>query len=377
MLKKVVRILVALACLGTFVALIANLPTVFLPWILWFLAASAAAVWLWPAGKTAVFVLIILGVFVYIGELVTEISGGEATTAVAEGISPEAGEAIYWGKGKCSTCHSLGGQGSAVRGPNHADVCAKARDLRLPERQAAGASHIQTATDYLVESIADPQAYIVEGFAGAMPKVYLPPISLTPEEITAVIVYMQTQGCEPDPAVIELPSEILNAAATEVAAGGEFTLALVGDPAAGQELFFDAEGAAGCIQCHTVGEEGADVGPELTDVAGTQTLAYIFESIMDPSAQIAAGDYEPIQVQLNDGSVLSGIITGEDETALTIKDKEGVETVVNLSDISRERRYPDIPSLMPGNFGQLLTVQQVADLIAFLQQSAGVLPEEE
>lgn len=381
-IKKLARILAALACLGTFVALIAGLPTFLLPWILWFLVASAVAVWLWPAGKTAVFVLVTLGLFVYVGALVTEISGGEATTAVAEGISPEAGEAIYWGKGKCSTCHSLGDQGSAVRGPNHADVCAKARDLRVPERQAAGASDIQTATDYLVESIADPEAYIVEGFAGAMPEVYLPPISLTPEEITAVIVYMQTQGCEPDPAAIELPSEILNAAAAEVAAGGEFSLGLVGDPAAGRELFFDAEGPAGCIQCHTVGEEGADVGPDLTDVAGTQTLAYIFESIMDPSAQIAPGGYEPIQVQLNDGTVLSGIITVEDETALTIKDKEGVETVVALSDINRERRYPDIPSLMPANFGQLLTVQEVADLIAFLQQSAGVadvpsVPEEE
>ena len=26
---------------------------------------------------------------------------------------------LYWGRGRCYTCHSLGGQGSAVRGPNH------------------------------------------------------------------------------------------------------------------------------------------------------------------------------------------------------------------------------------------------------------------
>jgi hypothetical protein len=50
--------------------------------------------------------------------------------------------------------------------------------------------------------------------------------------------------------------------------------------------------------------------------------------------------------------------------------------VVQKSDIQRERRYPDIPSLMPGNFGELLTVKQVADLIAFLQESAGVVPVE-
>jgi putative heme-binding domain-containing protein len=95
---------------------------------------------------------------------------------------------------------------------------------------------------------------------------------------------------------------------------------------------------------------------------------------MDPSAQIAAGDYTPIQVQLNDGTILSGIIKDEDEATVTIKDKEDLETVVNKSDIQREKRYPDVPSLMPGNFGELLTVQQVANLIAFLQESAGVLP---
>ena len=44
--------------------------------------------------------------------------------------------------------------------------------------------------------------------------------------------------------------------------------------------------------------------------------------------------------------------------------------------LSVRKRYPDVPSLMPGNFGELLTVKQVADLIAFLQQSAGVLPSE-
>ncbi|MGH8247346.1 MAG: c-type cytochrome, partial [Gammaproteobacteria bacterium] len=219
-----------------------------------------------------------------------------------------------------------------------------------------------------------PQAYIVEGFSGAMPKVYLPPVSLTPDEIRAVILYMQAQGCEPDAAAISLPAEILKAASAEVEAGAPFTLVVTGDPAAGQALFFDEAGAAACVKCHTVAGEGEEVGPELTDVAGTQTLEYIFESIMNPSAEIAAGDYEPIQVQLSDGTILSGIIKAEDDATVTIKDKEGVETVVNKPDINRERRYPDVPSIMPDNFGELLTVKQVADLIAFLQQSAGVLP---
>jgi putative heme-binding domain-containing protein len=377
-LNKLAPILGALLCLGTFIALVADAPPFLAPWILWFVIASALAVYLWPGGRTVIFVLFNLGLFIYIGALITAISGGgEAAAAVAAGVNPEAGEAIYWGKGKCSTCHSLGDRGSAVRGPNHENVCGKARDQRVAERQAAGAAQIQTATDYLVESIADPKVYIVEGYSGAMPKPYLPPISLSPDEISAVIMYMQAQGCEPDAAAINLPAEILRAATTEVAAGSPFSLVVTGDPEAGRALFFDSEGAAACVKCHTVAGEGENVGPELTDVAGTQTLEYIFESMMNPSAALAPGDYEPIQVQLSDGTILSGIISEEDEATVTITDKEGVETTVNKSDINREKRYPDVPSIMPDNFGELLTVKQVADLIAFLQESAGALPSEE
>lgn len=376
-MNKLARILAALACLGTFVALIADFPTVLLPWFIWFLAASALAIWLWPTGRTAIFALLTLGIFVFIGTLVTDISGGGTTATAAEGVNPEAGESVYWGKGKCSTCHSLGERGSAVRGPNHENVCGIARDQRVAERQADGATNIQTATDYLVESIAEPEAYIVEGYSGTMPEPYLPPISLNPDEIRAVITYLQAQGCEPDTGAINLPPEVLSAAVSDMVAGEAFTLVLAGDPEAGRELFFDARGPAACVQCHKIADEGSDVGPELTDVAGTQTLVYIFESILDPSAEIAAGGYEPIQVQLNDGTVIAGVIVEEDESKVLIKDKEGVETVANISDINRERRYPDVPSIMPGNFGELLTVQQVADLIAFLQDSAGVLPNEE
>jgi putative heme-binding domain-containing protein len=375
-MTRLIQILAALACLGTFIALIADAPTLLLPWIVWFLAASALAAYLWPGGRTGVFVLVTLGVFVYIGVLVTAISGGGEGVVAAAGVNPEAGEAIYWGKGKCSTCHSLGDRGSAIRGPNHLNVCATAHSQRVAERQTQGATHIQTATDYLVESIAEPNAYIVSGFSGAMPRVYLPPISLSADEIRAVLTYLQAQGCEPDPAAIKLPPEVLNAAQAEVAASGPFSLVVKGDPEAGKSLFLDASGPAACVKCHMLAGEGGQVGPELTDVASTQTVEYIFESIMDPSAQIASGGYEPIQVQLKDGTVLSGIIKAEDGAAVTIKDKEGVETVVNEADIQREKRYPDIPSLMPGNFGELLTVKQVADLIAFLQQSAGVLPGE-
>ena len=373
---KVLRIVAGIFFLATFVALLINPQEFVLPWIVWFIAAAVLTAAASPGARTVVFVLVILGAFIYIGAVVTRISGGGTAAAAAEGVNVESGEAIYWGEGKCSTCHSLGDQGSAVRGPNHADVCAKARDLRVAERQAAGATHIETATDYIIESLADPDAYLVEGFSAAMPKVYLPPISLSADKVTSVILYMQAQGCTPDVSTIHLPSEIINAAAAQSEGVAPFTLVLAGDPAAGRTLFMDPTGSAACVQCHSVEGEGADVGPELTDVTGTQTLEYVFESIMDPSAVIASGGYDPIQIRLADGTDISGVLRAEDDATLTIVLKDGTEVSVAKSDIQRELRYPDLPSLMPGNFGELLTVQQVADLMAFLQESSGVLPTE-
>ncbi|MCP4384244.1 MAG: hypothetical protein GY798_23020, partial [Hyphomicrobiales bacterium] len=65
------------------------------------------------------FLLLVLGVYLWIGYSVAKLTGGDRETSVAVDVSPEGGEAIYWGKGRCFTCHSVGGQGSAVRGPNH------------------------------------------------------------------------------------------------------------------------------------------------------------------------------------------------------------------------------------------------------------------
>src|SRR3990172_2075033 len=107
-MNKLVRILAALACLGTFIALVADAPAFLLPWILWFLAASALATYLWPGGRTVVFVLVMLGAFVYIGALVTAISGrGGGAAAGCRGQPPSrkppSSQAI---RGQCrkSTC---------------------------------------------------------------------------------------------------------------------------------------------------------------------------------------------------------------------------------------------------------------------------------
>ncbi len=120
--------------------------------------------------KIFVFMLIVLGAFLWTGYKITEMTGGEKTAAVAVEVTPEGGEAVYWGKGRCFTCHSVGDRGSAVRGPNHGQFGEKfpepmgARATNRAKERSEKTGEDYTAIDYLVESLANPGAYGVEGY---------------------------------------------------------------------------------------------------------------------------------------------------------------------------------------------------------------------
>ena len=84
--------------------------------------------------------------------------------------------------GGCITCHSLT-PGKVLVGPSLADIGAIAAD-RIP-----GTS----ARDYLLESITDPDGFLVEGFdAGRMPGNWTDGLSM--EQLTAIVDYMLTLG---------------------------------------------------------------------------------------------------------------------------------------------------------------------------------------
>ena len=68
--------------------------------------------------KVFVVLLVVLACYIWVGRTITAMTGGEKTAGGVVEISPEGGEQIFWGKGRCFTCHSVGGQGSAVRCPN-------------------------------------------------------------------------------------------------------------------------------------------------------------------------------------------------------------------------------------------------------------------
>jgi putative heme-binding domain-containing protein len=304
--------------------------------------------------------LVFVGSVVWLCGLLSRISGESASIATIAGINPEAGESIFWGKGKCHTCHQIGTRGSAVRCPNLENVAEKAVE-RVKERAAQGDTGM-TATDYIVESISFPNNYVVDGFKGEMPLVYEPPISLNQEEITAVITYLQTQGGEADASTIKIPDEVVKKISAGKGKAVAWSPYMEGDPEVGESLFFDTESNAGCAKCHTVKEKGAKIGPELTTVAGTRTPQFLVESILKPSAVIASG-FEPYLIITIDGEYITGVKKSEDDEWFELANQEGELIEIHKDDI--ETIATQTTSIMP-DFSKTLNMEEFHNILSFL-----------
>lgn len=324
--------------------------------------------------KAALFAVAVCAVYIYIGEVITEISGGAKTATTVAGVSPEAGESIFWGKGKCHTCHAVGDQGSAIRAPNlgaHGAEFPLPIALRAEERAKELSQKLGrpfTAADYLVSSHYEPELYVVSGYKNEMPVVFHAPISLKADEVLAVDLYLQSQGGEPDAdALVKSPYfELLKKAAGSQSAATTvaFKPYLAGDPEKGKEIFFNPGSKAPCAKCHTVAGKGGKVGPELTNVAGTRDIPYIIQSVLEPSAEIASG-YEAFLVVTKDGEYIGGVKKAEDEQSVSIADNEGVLHKISRDNI--EKMVQQKKSIMPDNFRDLLTLDEFHNLLAFLE----------
>ena len=326
--------------------------------------------------KVLSFTLALLASFTYMGYVITSLSGGPVR--VVQGVGPEAGEAIFWGKGTCYTCHAIGDRGSSIRGPNQGatgplGMAIGERAAERGEERSAETGVTYTAVDYLLESMIEPNVYVVEGYKAEMPVVTAPPVALGPEEIQALIAYLLSQDGDSEPLEIERSpfwQDVL-AASAKGAAADPFRLYLQGDAEAGRELFF-SEQEMGCSRCHAVGEQGGRVGPELTMVAATRSVPFLIESILDPNATVASG-YEQTIVQLLDWSEMSGIKTRETDEILEIADTLGELHTISKSEIEEMETIPG--SVMPTNFGELLSVAEFHDLVAFVLTLHGATAE--
>lgn len=260
------------------------------------------------------------------------------------------GEALFWSKAQCFRCHRIGDRGEGLRGPNLEDVGFRAR-------ARAQALELDSATAYIAQSVLQPDAYVVEGYSNDMPRVYQPPIGLTAEDVTAVITYLQSQGGEVDTWAIDLDRQVLARPVPDRPLPE-------GDADDGEDAFTEF----GCMTCHTVGDRFAkSPGPDLTAIGAYRNATWLTQAIVDPNAEVGA-NWKTATVQLDSGESAAGILrkNGADEVALLV----GHERVRTFPRARVKRVDVQEASKMPA-FSQLMTVQQLADIVSYLETLTG------
>jgi putative heme-binding domain-containing protein len=139
-------------------------------------------------------------------------------------------------------------------------------------------------------------------------------------------------------------------------------LALSGDVARGRQYFFKGSGAQ-CRNCHRVGTEGQEVGPDLTVIGKKNDRTALLESILEPSKRIDPA-YVTYLLETTRGAVHSGLLVRRTAKEVVLKGAEGKLITIPAREV--ESLSPQQKSLMPELLLRDMTAQQTADLLAFL-----------
>jgi putative membrane-bound dehydrogenase-like protein len=117
-----------------------------------------------------------------------------------------------------------------------------------------------------------------------------------------------------------------------------------------------------CGQCHKLYGTGDTIGPDLTG-SNRSDAEYLLSNVFDPSGLISK-EYQSTLVITDNGRVVTGIVTVEDDKSLTIR--TATETLVLPKDEIEERGLSDV-SMMPDDQLKLFSKHEILSLFAYLR----------
>ena len=135
-----------------------------------------------------------------------------------------------------------------------------------------------------------------------------------------------------------------------------------GDALAGRRVFHGLK--ASCSACHRVGQEGGQVGPNLSEIARIRTPRDLLESIVYPSATLARG-FETYAVITTDGKVVTGTIQRETPEAVYLRTSQREEIRVPRDEIEDLKR--NSISIMPQGLDKTFSPTELNDLMSYLR----------
>ena len=136
------------------------------------------------------------------------------------------------------------------------------------------------------------------------------------------------------------------------------------DVAAGKAIF---EGKGGCGACHSIGDRGASLGPDLGEIGIHRSAKSLRLSLTDPNAEIYR-EYYTLVVVTKSGETVEGLALNEDDLSIQIRDINGNPRSFLKDDLKSARR--EQRSLMP-SYSNRLSDAEIDDVVAYLRSLKG------
>jgi cytochrome c oxidase cbb3-type subunit III len=245
-----------------------------------------------------------------------------ATKSQSVRSEPQVTAAVNNGKhafaARCASCHGLDGRGGE-RGPN-------------------------IATTSKTQSLSDTE--LTRVISNGRPNSGMPAFRLAGEgEIRSLVAYLR------------------------ILQGKRKAVPLAGDPQKGKELFF---GKAECGSCHMAEGQGGFLGSDLSGYAKSLGAPEIRKSITDPASAIRV---RVGAATTRDGTTVKGLVRNEDNFSVQIQSEDGSFHSFLKSDLTK-LEYLSKP-LMPTDYRERLSRQEVDDLVGYLQSLSFMRPSQE
>ncbi len=173
-----------------------------------------------------------------------------------------------------------------------------------------------------------------------LPGTAMPPNALRPREVFTIVAY-------------------INSLRTAPPRSGS-----AGSAARGQGLF---AGKGDCLSCHRVGDRGAFLGPNLSEVGLLRRIAALERSLLDPGAEVLSQN-ATLTAVTQAGSTIRGRVLNEDSHSVQLLDQAGKFQSLRKDSLRSLTR--EATSSMP-SYGDRLTPAERADVLAYLTTLRG------
>jgi putative heme-binding domain-containing protein len=134
-------------------------------------------------------------------------------------------------------------------------------------------------------------------------------------------------------------------------------LTLAGDKKRGKQVF-----ANSCAACHRLEGIGHELAPNIAAYKFRGAEA-ILQNVLEPNREVNP-QYVTYTVITNDERIVTGMISNESETSVTLLRGENVSEIVSRSDVSEMKSSK--MSLMPEGLESQIDLQGMSDLIAYV-----------